>query len=193
MPTVLIFKETLLPPSETFILAQMRALTKFSSHLVGLERTVKGIPLDETPLLLSRSASMAANLRAKFYRRTGFAPLFHRRVRLLQPDIVHAHLASGGMTLLPLLKALRRPLIVTLHGGSDVPIENRKRVFIESSPRRRAFLSAFLTLSANRRSKPGTPRRSRSSTTLVSTERSSFHRPNRLSRIRFCSLAGWLK
>ena len=56
MPTVLIFKETLLPPSETFILAQMRALTKFSSHLVGLERAPKGIPLDQTPLLLSPRA-----------------------------------------------------------------------------------------------------------------------------------------
>jgi colanic acid/amylovoran biosynthesis glycosyltransferase len=141
MPTVLIFKETLLPPSETFILAQMRALTKFSSHLVGLERTVTGIPLDETPLLLSRSASMAANLRAKFYRRTGFAPLFHRRVRLLQPDIVHAHFASGGMTLLPLLKALQRPLIVTLHGGSDVPIEKpQKGVYRELAEKASLFI-----------------------------------------------------
>ena len=45
MPNVLIFKETLLPPSETFILAQMGALTRFSAHLVGLEPTSKGLPL----------------------------------------------------------------------------------------------------------------------------------------------------
>jgi colanic acid/amylovoran biosynthesis glycosyltransferase len=141
MPMVLIFKETLLPPSETFILAQMRALTKFSSHLVGLERTPKGIPLDGTPLLLSRRASKAADLRAKFYRRTGFAPLFHHRVRLLRPDLVHAHFASGGKTLLPLLKALQRPLIVTLHGGSDVPVQKPQLgVYRELADRATLFL-----------------------------------------------------
>ena len=122
MPKVLIFKETLLPPSETFILAQMGALTRFSPYLVGLEPTSKGLPLDDPPLLLSSRVSIAADLRAKVYRRTAFAPLFHSRVRHLRPDLIHAHFASGGKTLLPLHKLLRLRLIVTLHGGSDVPI-----------------------------------------------------------------------
>lgn len=124
MPNVLIFKETLLPPSETFILAQMGALTRFSPDLVGLEPTSGSLPLAQPPLLLSRRASKVADLRAKVYRRTGFAPLFHRRVRHLRPDLIHAHFASSGKTLLlSLLKTLQRPLIVTLHGGSDVPIQ----------------------------------------------------------------------
>jgi len=126
MPSVLIFKETLLPPSETFIVAQMGALTRFSPHLVGLEPTTTGLPLADPPLLLSRSASKAADLRAKIYRRTGFAPVFHRRVRDLRADLIHAHFASGGKTLLPLYKSLQRPLIVTLHGGSDVPIQKTR-------------------------------------------------------------------
>ena len=123
MPNVLIFKETLLPPSETFILAQMGALTRFSPYLVGLELVKRGLPLDKPPLLLSRRASTTADLRAKVYRRTGFAPVFHRGLRNLRPELIHAHFASGGKTLLPLHKALRLPLIVTLHGGSDVPIQ----------------------------------------------------------------------
>jgi hypothetical protein len=38
MPRVLIFKETLLPPSETFILQQTRALEEYEPILTGLER-----------------------------------------------------------------------------------------------------------------------------------------------------------
>jgi colanic acid/amylovoran biosynthesis glycosyltransferase len=122
MPSVLIFKETLLPPSETFILAQMGALTRFSPHLVGLEPTRKSLLLDKAPVLLSGRASKAADLRSKIYRRIAFAPLFHRRVKRLHPDLMHAHFASSGKALLSLQMALRRPLIVTLHGGSDVPL-----------------------------------------------------------------------
>jgi colanic acid/amylovoran biosynthesis glycosyltransferase len=123
MPNVLIFKETILPPSETFILAQMGALTKFSPYLAGLEPTRKSLPLEEPPILLSRQASKAARLRAKIYRRIGFAPLFHRRLRHRRPDLIHAHFASGGKTLLSLMRGFKGPLIVTLHSGSDVPVE----------------------------------------------------------------------
>jgi colanic acid/amylovoran biosynthesis glycosyltransferase len=123
MPTVLIFKETILPPSETFILAQMRALVRFNPFLVGLEPTRKGLSPDKPALLLSPRASKAADYRAKLYRRTGFAPAFHSKVKRLRPDLIHAHFASGGKTLLPLEKLLRLPFIVTLHGGSDVPIQ----------------------------------------------------------------------
>jgi colanic acid/amylovoran biosynthesis glycosyltransferase len=141
MPNVLIFKETLLPPSETFILAQMGALTRFSPHLVGLEPTCKGLPLPEQPLLLSRRASRVAELRAKVYRRIAFAPLFHGRVRHLQPDLIHAHFASGGKTLLGLHKKLRRPLLVTLHGGSDVPIQKpRVGIYRELAEKATLFL-----------------------------------------------------
>lgn len=141
MPNVLIFKETLLPRSETFILAQMGALTRFSPHLVGLEPTFKSLPLDKPPLLLSRRASKTADLRAKVYRRTGFAPLFHRGLRDLRPDLIHAHFASGGKTLLPVNKSLQLPLIVTLHGGSDVPIQKPQMgVYRELAERADLFL-----------------------------------------------------
>jgi colanic acid/amylovoran biosynthesis glycosyltransferase len=141
MPNVLIFKETLLPPSETFILAQMGALTRFSPYLVGLEPVKRGLPLDKPPLLLSQRATKTADLRAKVYRRTGFAPVFHRGLRDLRPDLMHAHFASGGKTLLPLHKALRLPLVVTLHGGSDVPIQKPQMgVYRELAKRAELFL-----------------------------------------------------
>jgi colanic acid/amylovoran biosynthesis glycosyltransferase len=141
MPNVLVFKETLLPPSETFILAQMGALKRFFPSLVGLEPAPNSLKLDKLPLLLSRRASKVADLRAKVYRRAALAPLFHHRVRHLRPDLIHAHFASGGKTLLPLLKSLKCPLIVTLHGGSDVPIQPARRgVYRELAERASLFL-----------------------------------------------------
>ncbi len=141
MANIVIFKETILPPSETFIVAQMRALRKFTPHLVGLEPTIKSLALEQKPTLLSPLPSKAADLRSKLYRRTGFAPLFHNQVRHLQPALLHAHFASGGKTLLPLQQALRLPLVVTLHGGSCVPVQaGRRGVYDQLAEKASLFL-----------------------------------------------------
>ena len=121
MPTVAIFKETLLPPSETFILAQMNALQALKPRLVGLERTAISLPLPQSPVLLSTHSGRYADLRAKLYRRVPMAPSFHRAIVASRPQLIHAHFASGGRTILPLTQTLGLPLVVTLHGGSDVP------------------------------------------------------------------------
>jgi glycosyltransferase involved in cell wall biosynthesis len=122
MPRVLIFKETLLPASETFILAQMHALRRYQPRLAGLEAVEGGLPLPQETLLLSRSSpGVVAALCAKLYRRTGIAPRFHAAARSFQPELVHAHFASGGRSALPLARTLQVPLIVTLH-GSDVTV-----------------------------------------------------------------------
>ncbi len=121
MPRVLVFTETLLQPSETFILAQMRGLSEYLPILAGLERARPSLPLPQEPLLLSDSQPVIANLRAKIYRRAGIAPRFHHRARRSRPDLIHAHFASGGRNALPLARALRLPLLVTFH-GADVTV-----------------------------------------------------------------------
>lgn len=122
MPAILIFKETVLPRSETFILAQMQALRKFSARLIGLEEVSSGLPLPSKPLLLCRARGGAAALRAKIYRKSGIAPLFHAKAKRERPALLHAHFASGGLTAIPLSKSLGVPLLVTLH-GSDVTVK----------------------------------------------------------------------
>ena len=125
MHKVLVFKETLLPASETFILAQMKALSKYAPVLAGLERAHPSLPLPQEPLLLSDHGSSISDARAKLYRRTGTAPLFHWKAKRSRPDLVHAHFASGGRTALPLARALHVPLLVTLH-GSDITVRCRE-------------------------------------------------------------------
>jgi colanic acid/amylovoran biosynthesis glycosyltransferase len=121
MRRVLVFKETLLEPSETFILAQMRGLSEYLPILAGLERACPSLPLPQDPLLLSDCRPVISNLRAKIYRRAGIAPRFHHRARRSRPDLIHAHFASGGRHALPLARALCLPLLVTFH-GADVTV-----------------------------------------------------------------------
>jgi colanic acid/amylovoran biosynthesis glycosyltransferase len=118
-PTVLIFKETLLPLSETFIAAQAGQLTRFTPRYVGLGRVSSSLPVPDDSILLTSRLSAISDFRQKLYRRTGIAPLFHRRAVETKPRLIHAHFASGGRSALPLVRRMRIPLIVTLH-GSDV-------------------------------------------------------------------------
>jgi colanic acid/amylovoran biosynthesis glycosyltransferase len=122
---VLIFKETLLPPSETFVLAQMTSLQRYSPTLAGLERSKPSLPLSGDELLLSNTSGEFASRCAKLYRKTGLAPSFHKKLGALKPDLIHAHFASGGRTILPLMRRLGVPLVVTLH-GSDVSVDDAK-------------------------------------------------------------------
>jgi colanic acid/amylovoran biosynthesis glycosyltransferase len=126
MRRVLVFKETLLPPSETFILAQMRALRTYVPILAGLERVHPSLPLPHEPLLLSGQGASISDARAKLYRRTGTAPVFHQKAKRSYPNLVHAHFASGGRTALPLARTLRVPLVVTFH-GADVTVRGSKK------------------------------------------------------------------
>jgi colanic acid/amylovoran biosynthesis glycosyltransferase len=121
MRRVLVFKEKLLLPSETFILAQARALTEYVPLFAGLERAHPSLPLPQEPLLLSDRGPSFSDLRAKLFRRIGIAPIFHRKAKHLRPELVHAHFASGGRAALPIARALRVPLVVTLH-GADVTV-----------------------------------------------------------------------
>jgi colanic acid/amylovoran biosynthesis glycosyltransferase len=105
MRKVLVFKESLLPPSKTFILAQMNALSEYAPILAGLERAHPSLALPQEPLLLSRRGRSISDARAKLYRRTGAAPLFHSKAKRARPDLVHAHFGSGGRTALRLARA----------------------------------------------------------------------------------------
>jgi glycosyltransferase involved in cell wall biosynthesis len=121
-PTVLIFKETLLPLSETFIAAQVGQLKHFAPRYVGLGRVSPSLSLPDNSILLTNSVSKISDIRQKLYRRVGFAPAFHSEAASAGAQLIHAHFASGGRSALPLARQLRIPLVVTLH-GSDVTVK----------------------------------------------------------------------
>jgi len=118
-PVVLIFKETLLPLSETFIEAQARHLSQYQPRYAGLGPVQPSLVIPNDAIMLTSEVSQRAAIQQKVYRRVGIARQFHREAGKAKPVLVHAHFASGGRSALPLVRHLKVPLVVTLH-GSDV-------------------------------------------------------------------------
>ncbi len=111
-PRVLIFRSELLPRSETFIAEQARALRRYEPVFAGL-RTV------EQPYALPAEAVLpfrAGRLGRLVSRQTGFTAGLAAEARAHRAALLHAHFAIDGAEALPLQRALRIPLVVTLHG-----------------------------------------------------------------------------
>jgi colanic acid/amylovoran biosynthesis glycosyltransferase len=116
MRSVVIFREQLLPISETFIAAQAAALKDYTPVFVGLVATARGLPLDGQQALLKNSSSTLAKCRAEAYRRYPYAPRFHSSVKRFRPELIHAHFSIDGTSAIGLQDYLNVPSIVTLHG-----------------------------------------------------------------------------
>ena len=116
MRSVVIFREQLLPISETFIAAQAAALKDYTPVFVGLVAAARSLSIDGQKALLKNSSGTLARCRAKAYRQYPYAPGFHRSVRRFRPDLIHAHFSIDGTSALGLQDHLNVPSIVTLHG-----------------------------------------------------------------------------
>ena len=152
MRTVLIYRNELLPVSETFIQKQASELTNFRPVYVGLRRYEPSLTLRDKPVLLCPNTA-AAKTRGMLYKATGFAPLFHRRAKRLDAALLHAHFAVDGVNALPLVGAIQKPMIVTLH-GIDVTTTDESyrgsttgRIYLAHRQRLWDRASAFLCIS----------------------------------------------
>jgi colanic acid/amylovoran biosynthesis glycosyltransferase len=117
-PTVLIYRDTLLPPSETFIPAQVGALDRFAAVYVGTRRD-SGFAAGATEVLGEgdRFSPLWKTLFKTLSQTTGqIPPGWLDRLRRHQPRLIHAHFGPDGTFALPLARALKIPLVVTFHG-----------------------------------------------------------------------------
>ena len=115
MRNVIIFRELLLPPSETFVLAQARSLSRYSPVFCGLTDVPQPLPVPH-PIHLTERALPFSRLMLEGYRRLQWAPRFHQRVRQAKPALIHSHFAVDATDALGLQQSVRVPLVVTLHG-----------------------------------------------------------------------------
>jgi len=117
MKRVLIYRNELLPASETFIAAQAAGLRRYDPWFAGLKHVPNGLDLDRSRVtLLAENGRFVDRVQRRIYLSTGFAPRLHRDLKSLQPALIHAHFALDASAALPLQKSLRTPLVVTLHG-----------------------------------------------------------------------------
>jgi glycosyltransferase involved in cell wall biosynthesis len=112
---LIIYRDDLLFPSESFIRTQGEALQSFQPFYVGLRRNGPlELPKERVVLLTSSPA------RAKYERRwfTWMQPsrAAFRTIEGLQPALIHAHFGPDGTHILPVAQKLQLPLVVTFHG-----------------------------------------------------------------------------
>jgi glycosyltransferase involved in cell wall biosynthesis len=120
---LIIYRDDLLSPSESFLRTQGEALQSFQPFYVGLRRNGPAALPEERVVLLTSGPT-----RAKFERRwfTWMEPSrgAYRAIEALQPALIHAHFGPDGTHILPIAQKLQVPLVVTFH-GYDVTMSDR--------------------------------------------------------------------
>lgn len=160
MQRVLVYRNELLPPSETFVAAQAGALRRFSAGFAGLRHVPGGIPLDPGNVAtLTPADALADKLHRRFFMQTGVAPLFVRALREQNPALIHAHFAVDAAIALPLQKRLDVPLVVSLHGYDVTSTDEAMshfapgRAYLRRKKELHARASIFLCVSEHIRGK----------------------------------------
>ena len=110
---VCVWREELLPGSETFILNQTHALARWRPVLSGVRTCPGGLAV--TPdFTLEGDGGLADRLDRGIYWRAGSSVRLDRHLR--STSLVHAHFGPDGAGVVRAARWARRPLIVTFHG-----------------------------------------------------------------------------
>ena len=123
-PSVIVFCDHLLYPSETFIRAQTEALRRFVPVYAG-SRRVHGLDLPEADTFTINRGGLTGRARELVFKVFGAAPALTKRLRDRAPALMHAHFGPDGLYALPVAKKLGIPLIVTFHGSDATATDLR--------------------------------------------------------------------
>jgi colanic acid/amylovoran biosynthesis glycosyltransferase len=114
--TILIFRNELLPRSETFVRSQAEALQNFEAHFVGARLVRGGLQLPADKTLVVNTGGVVGRIQDVAFQLLGKAPRVQRAARQLEPSLLHAHFGTDGVRALPLAQSLGVPLVVSFHG-----------------------------------------------------------------------------
>lgn len=156
---IFVFRDKLLPRSETFVLRHYDHMERFRPIFIGGRRVSPAKALDMTPFpahTLRQEGGRNAEMR---FRLTGRSDLLEQWFRDYRPSLVHAHFGKGGARILPFALQHRLPLVVSFHGGDATKEKHFNSfwsslsVFAARLPTLRARTDLFLTDSGYLRQK----------------------------------------
>jgi glycosyltransferase involved in cell wall biosynthesis len=123
----LIFRDWLLPYSETFILSQAEALVAFRPVYVGSRRIGQIDPPVERTIVVN-DGGVGGRLRELAFKLTTRPPSkFLEALRQYSPRLLHAHFGPDGVRSLGIKRALGIPLVVTFHGSDANVLDSHMR------------------------------------------------------------------
>jgi colanic acid/amylovoran biosynthesis glycosyltransferase len=113
--SALVFRIQLLPPSETFIVAQAIAMRRFAPFFVGW-RKLAGLELPREKTWTVDDGGLGGRLRELRFRYVGPSRQQLTALRARKPRLVYAHFAPDAYAAMKLAERLEVPLVAALHG-----------------------------------------------------------------------------
>lgn len=144
---MLVYRDFLLPPSETFIKNQADGLRRFEPYFAGLME-VDGLELPRDRIVSIYGQSPVRRVGNFLFNRVGLEPRLALKIARIGPALVHSHFGFDASRIMPTCRALRLPLLVTFH-DYDVTTHDADLLklggYAETYIRRRPALNAFAT------------------------------------------------
>lgn len=135
---IIVYRDSLLAYSETFVRDQAEGLERFVAYYAG-SRRVEGLALPEDRTVVVNGGGPSGKAAEILYKLSGVAPGFYHQVRRTRPALVHAHFGPDGVSAMPLARRLGVPLLTTFHGfDATMTDEHARRSFY----RHRAYLKS---------------------------------------------------
>lgn len=121
---IIIFRDKILPLSETFIFNQAKNLSEFTPHFMGYKKVPNGINTSDFNTIINNENAPERNtLSEVFLKIIQFNPKFFVQGKKINPSLIHAHFGIDGVLALPLARQLKVPLVVTFH-GYDITVKD---------------------------------------------------------------------
>ena len=146
--TAVIFRKRLLPWSETFIGAQVGAMSRYHPVLAGYSRDARGAKYLEGREVMVLDEHSAFPALERLLLKGGRVPgRWLRAIAATRPSLVHAHFATNAPPASLIARRLKVPLLVTCHG---VDITSTARTAGQRRRRQNVFRAAERVLAVSR-------------------------------------------
>ena len=139
MNNLVVFRDQLLPPSNTFVMQQASFLKNFRPIFCGskYEGKFNSGPYDH--YIIDRGNRWLNKIEEARFKIFGKVPHYANELRAKDVKMIHAHFGPDGLLALPIAKHLNIPLMVTFH-GYEVTV--KEELLAGISYRDKAFIKA---------------------------------------------------